>query len=281
MNLMLIINTLLIIIIVHLILININNARSLLNIELMTNDEKPGLPNNINANPINIKRNIPGKSYLDPRDIPKFMKKELINDNSIKGNDDNSLEFGRLSDINKKLTNLGNINENNSTLENEMRNKSDIKPIISKESCNLGSIGEDTHLLECYNDNLQDYYKISDFKKNDRIYKELNKKEENKKNIVVYRDLLQQNDSCSYNISDDIHLLDNNQFDKYLQNKKENPINIDINNNIPCASNNNNNIDSCRSNGIDVNEKPMNGGKINNYMGYNNCYNEYALYKSI
>ena len=294
MNFMLLINTLLIIVIIHLILVNINNAKNILNIELMSNKDdikmntmKKKLPNNINDSPIDIKPNksIKGNVHIDPRDIPRIVHN---NDSSnVKGNNinvltNNSLEYGRLSDINKKLT-PPEIKKD--FVQDYKTNSMNIKPFISKNNCNLGSVndkdglGENENLLECYNSELSEYYNISDFKKNDRIYKELNKKSNNNKNIVVYRDLLQQNKSCTYNTSGDIHLLDSNQFDKYLQDKKNKS--IESNKKIPCASNNNSNLEFCKSSGLDINEKPMNGGKINNYMGFNTCYNEYASYKSI
>ena len=299
---MLIINTLLIIIILHLLLVNINNAKSLLNIELMENNVEENVEKAIDSVKSNIEENVEKatdtvKSSVEKNlneaseiikeiesDIKTNVKKtvdtikpsnllsDLNNTSGVIGNPDSNIDFGTLDNIGKRITpksiNKQLVPQNNNKVEGN----------IDKNSCMYSNLDKSSNTVayKCYEDELSEYYKISDFRKNDRMYKRLNQKKDENKNIVIHRELLQSNNSCGYNTSDDIHLLDSNDFDKYLKNKIENSF---TKSNTPCASNNNSNAEQCRDTGIDIYEKSVNNE--NGFMGYNSCYNEYSSYKSL
>ena len=104
--------------------------------------------------------------------------------------------------------------------------------------------------------------------------------------MIYQRDLLQKNNSCTYDTNQDIQLMERGNFQQYIEQKREdaeNPNQQNTNDDVitPCAYNTLDNITPCNDTGLDTTEKPINGGAIGNYIGFNSCQNEYASYKSL
>ena len=246
-------NCLLIIIILHLILKNLDNIQFNLN---------EGLENQ-NNNSNNIIQNI---------------------EKDIEGSVENLLKTKN----NLKYTNI-NVNTNNIIPKSNKINllgsdKIDVKPSIYLNGqnnalygnqCTYGGINQNSNLVsnvnfdennsqpidQCYQNNLDNYYKNPNVQ---QILEPVN-------DIILDNNLMHQNNSCAYNTTQNIQL--NHQNLPTNDEEQSNYINT------PCPSNSKSNNNSCNNKPLNTMEKPINGGIIGNYMGFNSCDDNYANYK--
>ena len=282
MNLNLILNIFLIIIILHLLLTNINNKK----LEFMENDnneenKKEHTEQNNSGEQDNTgeQNNNERKSSI-VNDI-KEMEKRIVGSVGHVLNKDNLKYIGYNEDSNNIIPAEQKINR-----LKEFNNK----PVSPALNINNSKFGQDDNKdlnyseccdLEIKDINLDDNGSLDKYYPSKMMVPPLQNPaaiNSDKRNDYVPTQLINQSASCSYNTTDDIHLLHPNEFTEYVNEEKNNKLDSV---NTPCASNITDNMNFCETTGMDINEKPNNGGKIGNYMGYNSCNSEYAMYKSI
>lgn len=262
-----IINSLLIIIILHLILNNLNNIQY---------NVYEGLDNKEKQNVENIEAEIEGsvENVLKTNNNLKYTNININTNNILEKK--NKLEILNKNIIEPSMS----LNQNNNSLYGNQCTYGGIDTNDNLRSSVNFDLSNNNPINQCYQNNLDTYYKEQNLPDVDNM----NINEQNN-NINIQTNLLQQNNSCGYNTSQDLHMMTQNGFQEYIKNKRLNNINPNNENNnqvnTPCPSNNNSNSSHCLNNTLNSIEKPINGEIIGNYLGFNSCDNDYASYKSL
>ena len=276
-----IINSLIIIIILHLLICNFKKFRLYENLDNILDDGSgSNLVNNIGSNLVN---NIGSNLVNNIEGIPEYLlnKKDGLIYSDLNENTNNIVK----KYPKKELLNLNheNIRPSYSTnlqnYDNNFNNQNSLRE-INKEydnNCDKEDISQyynsNKSVNDCFEKNIKKYYEkqnIPEINEEIDIY--------NNRNINIPKNLIQSNNNCSYSTSEDIHLMDNSDFSKYSENNSVNLLNnTNLNPTEPCPHNATNTFENKK----EIDEKPMHGGLIGNYVGFNNYDDEYATFKNL
>lgn len=238
-----IINSLIIIIILHLLICNFKKHRSYETLK-QSPDNVKNIINDIKGVPeylLNKAELMYSSLTEDANNIIKKTPKKILLNQNIK-NIDPSYSVN-LSNYDNNFNHQSSLREINKTYDDNCV-KSDINQHYEKDAQN-----------NCFDKNIKTIYdnqELPEINEEIDIY--------NNKNINIPKNLMQSNNSCNYSTSEDIHMVN----DGNLQPTEA------------CAHNVTNTFENKKQ----IDEKPMHGGSIGNYVGFNN-YDEYAPFKRL